>query len=116
MDFSLTEEHLLAQKMVRDFAQKEIYPTLKEFDRRQELNPKVLPRLAELGILGINIPVRYGGQGSDSLALVLGGAGLERAAKPPRASMPGHLGLGRTAPFQGGHDGPKQKLLVPQGR
>ena len=35
MDFSLTEEHLMAQKMVRDFAAKEVYPTIKDWDRRR---------------------------------------------------------------------------------
>ena len=58
MDFTLSEEHLMAQQMVRDFAQKEIAPTIAEWDRRQEVNPAILPRMAELGILGINIPVR----------------------------------------------------------
>jgi len=59
MDFSLSEEHLMAQDMVRDFAQREIYPTLKEWDRKGQPHPHVLPRMAELGILGINILAYY---------------------------------------------------------
>src|SRR5258708_4094049 len=116
MDFSLTEEHLLAKKVVRDFAQKEIYPTLKEFDRRQEMNPKVLPRMAELGILGINIPVRYGGQGYDYLTLALACEELERVDTHLRVIMSVHLGLNSMALLQWGTEEQKQKFLVPQAR
>lgn len=44
--------------MVRDFATKEIQPTLKEFDRQQATNPDTLPRIVEPGIIGIRLPVR----------------------------------------------------------
>jgi glutaryl-CoA dehydrogenase (non-decarboxylating) len=79
MDFTLNEEHIQAQKMVRDFAEKEVMPTIGEWDRKQEMNPAFLPRMAELGILGINIPVRYGGQGFDYITLGLVCEELERA-------------------------------------
>ena len=39
MDFKLTTEHEMVQKMVRDFAQKEVAPTIKEQDRIQEMAP-----------------------------------------------------------------------------
>ncbi len=65
MEFEFTEEHRMARQMVRDFAQKEIYPTIKEWDHKHQPHPDVLPRMAELGILGINVPVRHGGQGFD---------------------------------------------------
>ncbi|MCZ7674471.1 MAG: acyl-CoA dehydrogenase family protein [Chloroflexi bacterium] len=71
LDFSLNQEQLEAARMVREFGENEIYPTIKEYDRKQEMNPAALPRMAELGILGINIPVRYGGQGFDYVTLGL---------------------------------------------
>ena len=55
MDFRLTKEHEMVQKMVRDFACKEVAPTIKEADREQEMAAHVLPRMGELGILGICI-------------------------------------------------------------
>ena len=48
MDFTLAEQHLQAQKMVRDFCQKEVAPIIKEADRKQEMHPSILPRMAEL--------------------------------------------------------------------
>lgn len=116
MDFSLSEEHLMAQKMVHDFAQKEVYPTLKEWDRKQEMNPATLPRMAELGILGINIPVRYGGQGYDYLTLGLVCEELERVDTSLRVVMSVHVGLNSMALLQWGTEAQKQNFLVPQAR
>ncbi len=114
MDFSLTEEHIQAQKMVRDFAEREVIPTIGEWDRKQEMNPAVLPRMAELGIMGICIPVRYGGQGFDYITLGLVCEELERADTTLRVVMSVHMGLNSLALLQWGTEEQKQKFLVPQ--
>ena len=114
MDFELNEEHLMVQKMVRDFAEKEVIPVIKEWDRKQEMAPFVLPRMAELGILGINIPVRYGGQGFDYISLGLVCEELEAADSTLRVVMSVHMGLNSMALFQWGTEEQKQKFLVPQ--
>ena len=74
MDFSLNQEQQMTRKMVRDFAQKEIAPVIKEYDRRQEPIPFTLKRMGELGLLGIAVPERWGGSGADT---VLGGSGAD---------------------------------------
>ena len=102
MDFTLSEEHLMAQQMVRDFAEKEIAPTIADWDRRHEVNPDILPRMAELGILGINIPVRYGGQGFDYITLALVCEELERVDTSLRVIMSVHMGLNSMALLQWG--------------
>ena len=116
MDFSLSEEHLMAQRMVREFAQKEVYPTIKEWDRKQQMNPIILPRMAELGILGICVPVRYGGQGYDYITLGLVCEELERVDSTLRVVMSVHMGLNSLAVLQWGTEAQKQKFLVPQAR
>lgn len=116
MDFSLSQEHLQARKMVRDFAAKEVIPVIGEWDRRQEMNPAFLPRMAELGILGINIPVRYGGQGFDYITLGLVCEELERADTTLRVVMSVHMGLNSMGILQWGTEEQKQRFLVPQAR
>ncbi len=116
MDFLLTEEHRQVRKMVRDFAQKEVIPVIAEWDRKQEMNPAFLPRMAELGILGINIPVRYGGQGFDYMALGLVCEELERGDTHLRVVMSVHHGLNSHALLQWGTEDQKQKFLVPQAK
>jgi glutaryl-CoA dehydrogenase (non-decarboxylating) len=116
LNFSLTEDQLSAAEMVRDFAEKEMYPTIKEYDRKQEMNPNALPRMAELGILGINIPVRYGGQGFDYVTLGLVCEELERVDSTLRVAMSVHMGLNSMALLQWGTEEQKQKFLTPQAK
>ncbi len=116
MDFSLTEEQLMAQEMVRELAHDKIYPTLKEWDRKHQPHPDVLPLLAENGVLGINIPVRYGGQGFDYITLALVCEELERVDASLRVVMSVHAGLNSLALLQWGTEDQKQRFLVPQAR
>jgi glutaryl-CoA dehydrogenase (non-decarboxylating) len=113
MDFALSEEHQMVQKMVRDFAQKEVEPIIKEYDRKNEMAPEILPRMGELGILGICIPVKYGGQGMDYISLGLACEELEAVDTTLRVVMSVHMGLCAMSIFQWGTEEQKQKFLVP---
>ncbi len=114
MDFSLTDEQKSVAQMVKDFAEREAYPTIKEYDSRQEMNPALLPRMAELGILGIDIPVRYGGQGFDYVTLGLVCEELERIDTTLRVVMSVHMGLNSMGLLQWGTEEQKQQFLRPQ--
>ena len=113
MDFSLSPEHQMTQKMVRDFAQKEIAPVIKEYDRKQEPIPFALKRMGELGILGLPFPVRYGGAGMDYIAWGLACEELEAVDTSLRVVMSVHTGLCSMTIFQWGTEEQKQKFLVP---
>ena len=116
MDFNLTEEHLQVQKVVHDFCQKEVAPIIKEADRTQTMHPSILPRMAELGILGICIPEKYGGQGFDFITLGLVCEELEVMDTHLRVVMSVHMGLNSMALLQWGTEEQKQKFLAPQAR
>jgi glutaryl-CoA dehydrogenase (non-decarboxylating) len=114
IDFSLSQEHQMVQKMVRDFAQKEVAPIIKECDRLQQMAEFVLPRMGELGILGICLPVKYGGQGMDYIALGLACEELEVVDTSLRVAMSVHVGLNSMALFQWATEEQKQLFLTPQ--
>lgn len=116
MDFALSEEHRMVQQMVREFAQREVAPIIKEYDRRQEMAPFILPRMAELGILGICIPVRYGGQGMDYISLGLACEELEAVDTTLRVVMSVHMGLNSMGLLQWATEEQKQRFLVPQAK
>ena len=116
MDLSLTEEHVLVSRMVRDFCQKEIAPHIREWDRDQLMAPGVLPRMGGLGILGVCIPVRYGGQGMDYLSLGLVCEELEAVDTSLRVVMSVHVGLNSMGLLQWGTEDQKKRFLVPQAR
>ena len=113
MDFGLSEEHHMVQRMVRDFADKEVAPTIQEQDRLGEMAPYVIPRMAELGILGISIPVKYGGQGMDYISLGLACEELEAVDTSLRVVISVHNGLTCLTLLQWGTEEQKNKFLVP---
>ena len=116
MDFHLTTEHEMVQKMVRDFARKEVAPIIKDADREQEMAPHILPMMGELGILGICIPERYGGQGMDYISLGLASEELEVIDTTLRVVISVHNGLASMTLFQWGTEEQKEKYLVPLAR
>ena len=114
MNFSLSDEHRMVAQMVRGFAEKEVVPTIQEWDRKQEMAPHVLPRLAELGILGVCVPERYGGAGYDYISLGLVCEELERVDSTLRVVLPVHTGLNSLGLLQWGSEEQKERFLVPQ--
>jgi glutaryl-CoA dehydrogenase (non-decarboxylating) len=116
MDFALNDEHKLVQSMVRDFAEKEVVPLVKEYDRRREYPMQLLPRMAELGLLGVCIPVKYGGAGMDYISLGIVSEWLEWADSSVRETIAVHTGLNSLTIFQWGSEEQKQRYLVPQAR
>jgi alkylation response protein AidB-like acyl-CoA dehydrogenase len=113
LDFGLSDEHHMVQRMVRDFAVKEVAPTIQEQDRLGEMAPHVIPRMAELGILGISIPVKYGGQGMDYISLGLACEELEAVDTSLRVVISVHNGLTCLTLLQWGTEEQKNKFLVP---
>ena len=113
MNFALSSEHEMVENMVRNFALKEVYPGIKEADRTQKMDPGILPRMGELGILGICIPVRFGGQGMDYIALGLACEELEAVDTTLRVAMSVHTGLCSMTILQWGTEGQKERYLKP---
>jgi alkylation response protein AidB-like acyl-CoA dehydrogenase len=122
-DMFLGEEHELLRQTVREFAEKEVAPYIREWDRAgacaegHEERPhvrQVLSRMAELGLLGICIPARYGGAGMDYLALAVVCEELERVDSFLRVVMSVHTALNSMAIFQWGSEEQKQRYLKPQ--
>lgn len=116
MDFGLSDEHKMVQRMVREFAAKEVAPTIQEQDQKGEMAPHVLPRMAELGILGICLPVKYGGGGMDYISLGLACEELEAVDTTLRVVISVHVGLTALTLFQWGTEEQKKKFLVPIAR
>jgi alkylation response protein AidB-like acyl-CoA dehydrogenase len=116
MDFALSEEHAMVRKMVREFALREIAPTIKEHDRAQTFDRSLLPKMAEQGLLGICIPVKYGGAGMDYISLGLACEELERVDTSARVILSVHVALNSLTLLQWGTEEQKREYLVPQAR
>lgn len=71
MDFNFTEDQLSIQAVARDFAQKRIAPVAAEFDAKGEFPLDNIREMGALGLMGIEVPVEYGGAGMDSVSYAL---------------------------------------------
>ncbi len=94
----LTEEHLQVRDMVREFALREVAPIAAELDEAKRFPSETIPKLAELGLLGVPFPAEYGGAGLDTMAYVLVIEELSRVCGTTGITVAAHTSLG-TAPI-----------------
>lgn len=113
LDFSLSPEQLELQSMVRKFAANEIIPHIKEWDEAHHFEPSVVTKLADLGLMGVCIPEKYGGAGMDYNALAIVCSELEYGDTAYRTAVSVHTGLNSMTLLQWGTEDQKQRYLVP---
>jgi alkylation response protein AidB-like acyl-CoA dehydrogenase len=68
---TLTEEEQMFQGAVRDFAEAEVAPRVMDMDEAQRMDPELIPKLFELGLMGVEVPEEHGGAGSTFFNSVL---------------------------------------------
>ena len=71
MEMMLSEEQKMLQQMARDFAQKEVAPMAAALDEAEKFPAEAVKKMAELGLMGITIPIEWGGAGMDNISYVL---------------------------------------------
>ena len=116
LDFALTEEQEAVRKMVRTFVDREINPFIQEWDAKGHFEQGILKRLAELDLMGVCIPERYGGMGMDYNTLAIVCEELERGDTAFRTTVSVHTGLNSMTLLQWGNEAQKEKYLTPQAR
>ncbi|HMJ12421.1 MAG TPA: acyl-CoA dehydrogenase family protein [Polyangiaceae bacterium] len=94
MNFELSEQHQLLQRTVREFCEREIRPKAKVWDEEERFPHEIVPRLAELGLLGIRIPEEYGGSGLDTQAYAICVEECARVDGSLALTVASHNGLG----------------------
>jgi butyryl-CoA dehydrogenase len=71
MEFKYTEEERMMLQMVRSFAEKEIKPLAKETDKEHKYPAETVKKLAELGLMGVSVPVEYEGAGMSNICYAI---------------------------------------------
>lgn len=113
MNFEFTEEQKMLRQTVRSFVDKEIIPHIQKWDEEGQFDPIIYKRLAELGLMGVCIPEKYGGSGMDYNSLAIVCEELERGDTAFRTAVSVHTGLNSLTLLQWGTEEQKQKYLVP---
>jgi alkylation response protein AidB-like acyl-CoA dehydrogenase len=113
MDFRLTDDQELLRRSVREFAETEIRPHVREWDEAQHFPIEVVPALAELGLMGIQFPEQFGGSGMSAIDYCICIEELARVDPGLALSVAAHNGLCSAHIFMFGTDAQKQRWLGP---
>jgi alkylation response protein AidB-like acyl-CoA dehydrogenase len=113
MDLRLSEEQTLLRRAVREFAETELRPHVREWDDAQHYPPVLTPKLAALGLMGIQFPEAYGGAAMSSVDYCICIEELARVDPSICLSVAAHNGLGAAHIAAFGTEEQKQRYLVP---
>jgi len=107
----LTEDEQMFREAVRDFAEREIKPLVSAMDHAAEFDKSLLPKLGELGLMGIDIPEQYGGAGGSFFMSVLAVEELARVDASTAVLVDVHNTLMNVALGQFGSDDLKARYF-----
>jgi butyryl-CoA dehydrogenase len=93
MDFELTDEQELIRAAVREFADAEVAPIAAGLDRDHRFPTELLPKLAELNLMGMPYPEKVGGAGADYVSYVIAIEELSRACASTSVIVSAHSSL-----------------------
>src|SRR5918999_5471523 len=113
MDFRLTEDQQILRRSVREFADAEIRPHVMEWDEAQHFPLDLLPKLASLGLTGIQFPERYGGSAMSAVDYCICIEELARVCPAIALSVAAHNGLCSAHIAMFGDDAQQRRYLPP---
>src|SRR5271166_3510659 len=116
MDFELDDEQKAIQALCRDFAREEVRPRAEEMDAKAEFPYDLVKKMADLGLMGLPFPERYGGAGGDTVGYALAVMEIARADASTAITLAAHVSLGASPFYLFGTKEQKERWLVPLAR
>ena len=111
MDFELSETQQMIRQTVREFAEREVKPRAKELDAKGEFSYELTKMMGDLGLFGMTLPEKYGGQGLDTLSYIIAVEELARVDGSQAATLAAHNSLGISPIYEFGTEEQKMKYL-----
>lgn len=103
----------MLQKTVRDFTSEFVAPRAKQYDKTKDFPWDNIKKMAELSLMGIPFPEKYGGGGADKLSYIIAVEELARACGSTSITLAAHTSLGSNPIYLFGNEDQKQKYLTP---
>ncbi|MBP2663665.1 MAG: Acyl-CoA dehydrogenase, short-chain specific [Firmicutes bacterium] len=113
MQFQLNEEQIMMQKLVHDFAEKQVAPGAAERDAKEEFSREIADAMGEMGFTGICFPEKYGGAEADVLSYILAVEELSRVDAGVGITLSATVSLCAWPIYAYGTEEQKQRFLVP---
>ncbi|HEX76385.1 MAG TPA: acyl-CoA dehydrogenase [Dehalococcoidia bacterium] len=116
MDVLLSEEERMFKKLMRDFAEKELEPYATEVDRRDEFNWDGFRKMGAMGLMGLHIPEKYGGQGGSYMNLYIAMEEISRVCASTALTLSNGCCLALRIIYDYGTEEQRQRYVVPAAR
>jgi alkylation response protein AidB-like acyl-CoA dehydrogenase len=113
VEFSLTDEQQQLRRTVREFAEGEIAPHVMEWDEASRFPAEIIPKLSEMGFLGVIFPERYGGAGLGYLEYAIIIEELSRVDGSIGIIVAAHNSLCTNHIYKFGTEDQRKKYVVP---
>jgi butyryl-CoA dehydrogenase len=113
MNFTITPENEGIRKMVREFAEKKLAPTIMDRDEKELFDRGIFDEMGKLGLMGLPYPEKYGGGGMDFVAYAIAVEEISRVDASTSIGMSVHTSLCSWPIYKYGTEEQKQKYLVP---
>lgn len=113
MQFELTEDQKMMQKMAREFAEKEVAPGVEEREEHEQFSRELFDKMAELGFTSICFPEQYGGVGGDVMSYILTLEELCKVDDGVGITLSASVSLCAWPIYAFGNEEQKQKFLTP---
>ena len=111
MDFSLTKQEELFLLMIREFAENEVKPLAAEIDEEERFPMETVKKMGEIGLMGIPVPIEYGGQGGTNQMYSMAVEELSRACATTGVVLSAHTSLCVAPILENGTEEQKMKYL-----
>ena len=113
MDFGLTEDQQIFQRMVRDFATNELQPVAAQVDEEEKFPAENMRKMAELGLMGVSYPEELGGSGGDSVHMVIATEEIARACAATSTIYLATVSLAGYPIYLFGNEEQKRRFVTP---
>lgn len=113
MNFELTKEQEMIQKMVRDFAQEVIKPRAIDIDKNAKFPTDIFEQIGNLGLMGIPFPEEYGGSDGDTISYAIAVEEIGKACGSTGLSYAANVSLGASPIYYFGTEEQKRTFLTP---
>jgi butyryl-CoA dehydrogenase len=111
LDFNLTEEHRLFQKVIREFCEKEIKPIASKIDQEEYFPTDLYKKMGKMGLMGMTVPQDFGGAGIDRVSYMIALEEISRYCGSTGLTVEAHNSLGIGHIFEHGNEKQRKKYL-----
>ena len=111
MDFTLSKQQQMVQKMYREFAENEVKPLAEELDEEERFPMETVEKMGKLGMMGIYFPTEVGGAGGDVLSYVMAVEELSKVCGTTGVIVSAHTSLSAAPIYENGTPEQKAKYL-----